>query len=332
MKIALVHDGVVPPRTYGGTERAVYFLARGLHELGHEVTLIARPGSRLGFGTIVQLTEGAAWERWVPADIDIVHLRGPVNPVPTRPYVTTIDGNGKPGETFAPNAIFVSRAHAHHHGSEHFVYNGIDPDFFRADVPKDGSLVFLAKASWSVKNLKGALAVAKKSGRLIHVLGNSTWPLGLEKLRTLGRKHVRFHGMTDDEKKREILGRASALVFPVRWHEPFGIAITEALASGCGVLATPYGSLPEIVTSDVGLLSNSAATLAKRLTAGPDFDPTVCRRRVTDGGRFTYLDMARAYVSYYEKVLATGRLGKTDEPVPTTGAALARRKLLSWTT
>ena len=53
------------------------------------------------------------------------------------------------------------------------------------------------------------------------------------------------------------------MIFPVRWHEPFGLAIVESLYFGCPVFGTPYGSLPEIVAPDVGVLSARASDLAE---------------------------------------------------------------------
>ena len=44
MKIALISGPFVPvpPQKYGGTERIIYYLIKGLQELGHEPVLISR--------------------------------------------------------------------------------------------------------------------------------------------------------------------------------------------------------------------------------------------------------------------------------------------------
>ena len=44
-----------------------------------------------------------------------------------------------------------------------------------------------------------------------------------------------------------LLNASRGLIFPVRWHEPFGLAVIESLYFGCPVFATPYGALPELV-------------------------------------------------------------------------------------
>jgi glycosyltransferase involved in cell wall biosynthesis len=324
MHVALIHDAVIPPLKYGGTERIVAWLARALNRLGHRTTLIARPGSAVEGSRFIPIQPD--WESVVPSDVDLLHLWGTPGLPPKKAYVVTIQGNGRPGETFHRNTIFISRRHAENHGSTHFVHNGIDPDDYACDEKREDYAVFLAKASWSVKNLSGAIDVARRAGMRLEVLGSRDWPLGLQRLLPpIGG--VRYHGMADDPCKREILRRARALLFPVRWHEPFGIAITEALASGCAVVGTPYGSLPEIVTPEVGTLSASASELAKALSV-PRFSPKRCRERVSQG--FTHLDMARSYVRYYEHVLAKGTIAADAPEAPRTRDGFVSQELLPW--
>lgn len=313
MHIVLHHDATVPPRKYGGTERIVFWLAKGLVELGHEATLLVRKGSVLPAGSpnglhLVPLDPAQpSGEDRIPKGADILHLSATPSSPPKLPFIVTIHGNGRPGETFHPNTVFLSRAHAANHGSDTFVYNGIDPEEYPCDLERNDSLVFLAKASWKVKNLHGAIETARLAGLPLEVLGSRDWLKGLHRL--LPRfGGVRYHGMVNDEEKRRILRKARALLFPVRWAEPFGIAVTEALASGCAVFGTPYGSLPEIVTPEVGLLSTSARELARAVGKG-GYSPERCRARVFQG--FTHRQMAESYLRIYERVLTNGTLSES---------------------
>ena len=58
---------------------------------------------------------------------------------------------------------------------------------------------------------------------------------------------VEYVGEIDERSKSEFLGRASALLFPIDWPEPFGLSMIEAMACGTPVLAFRCGSVPEIV-------------------------------------------------------------------------------------
>jgi glycosyltransferase involved in cell wall biosynthesis len=318
MHIALYHDAIIPPGKYGGTERIVFWLATALLELGHQVTLIARPGSHVDGAKIIEIGDDHhrivdglnEWERQLPQSVDIVHLQATPHQPPNKPYLVTIHGNGQLGERFLPNTVFLSKKHAENHAASVFVHNGINPNDYPCDSNREDFLIFLAKASWKVKNLAGAIELARAAKKPLYVMGSREWPMRLQrKLPAFGGIH--YLGMVDDEEKKKYLRKAKALLFPVRWHEPFGIAITEALASGCAVIGTPFGSLPELVTPDVGYLSQNADELLRALRE-KTFRPEDCRARVFKG--LTHMDMARAYVSLYEKVLSGQTLTSSEHP------------------
>lgn len=335
MHVTLLYPGKipVPPPLYGGTERVIYWLGQALVQLGHQVTLIANERSHIPGVELrplkSNLTAPEAWQQLVPAATDILHLSGSAIPPRNTPCVVTVHGNGRPGQAFHPNTIFVSRRHAWNHGSIHFVLNGINPAEYECQARREDYAVFLAKARWDVKNLSGAVAVARRAGVELRVLGSRNWPFNLQRALPPWRG-VRYLGMLGGAAKRELLARARCLIFPVRWEEPFGLALTESLASGAFVAGTPYGSLPEIVTSNVGVLSAHAGELIAAVTAPARFNPETCRQHVLQSG-FTHLDMARKYVAYYEKVLATGRLGEASEPAPRTPPDFDANRLLPWT-
>ena len=56
-----------------------------------------------------------------------------------------------------------------------------------------------------------------------------------------------YLGEVSHERKLELLAGASALLFPIRWNEPFGMVMIEAMACGTPVLAFPEGAAPEVV-------------------------------------------------------------------------------------
>jgi glycosyltransferase involved in cell wall biosynthesis len=106
--------------------------------------------------------------------------------------------------------------------------------------------------------------------------------------------------MVGGSEKFRLLRGSKGLVFPVRWPEPFGLAITESLYFGCPVFGTPYGSLPELVTTEVGVLSNKKEELASAIRHAA-FDRKTCHEYARD--RFNARIMAEAYLTRYERVL-----------------------------
>ena len=53
--------------------------------------------------------------------------------------------------------------------------------------------------------------------------------------------------MVGGTNKTKLLNQSKGLLFPVRWHEPFGLAILESLHYGCPVFGTPRGSCLKLV-------------------------------------------------------------------------------------
>lgn len=336
MHITLYKSGKIPipPPGYGGTQRHIYWIGRALVELGHQVTLIANARSSIPGAELRTLPDDEkdprAWLRLVPDSTDIVHLHEPLKAPVNKPFLVTVHGNGQPGEQFPTNTVFVSRRHAANHGSRHFVYPGIIPGEYAFLEKREDYALFLAKTRWQVKNFYGAVQVARRAGLELRVIGSRNWPLNLQRLLPPIRG-VRYYGSINDGEKQDLLSRARCLIFPVRWHEPFGLAITEALVSGCYVVGTPYGSLPEIITPEVGVLSTKAEELAEAVKTPQRFDPQACRDRVWRGG-FTIRDSVQGYLKYYEQILRHGSLGEADEPAPATLPGFVANQLLPWET
>jgi glycosyltransferase involved in cell wall biosynthesis len=233
-----------------------------------------------------------------------------------KPWLFTVEGNGQPAEVFPVNTVFISRDHARRHGSSVFVYNGVNPDGYTMARSRRPYACFLAKARWPVKNVDGAISVAKRAQMPLKIMGGYRFSFS---------RWVRWLGMADQAQKTAVLGEARALLFPVRWHEPFGIAVVEGLLSGAPVFGTPYGSLPELVTEDVGSLASSTDELARMLAARV-VNPRICRDYAAS--RFSHVVMAEGYTKLYDRILAGQDLHVV---APQTISERPPEELLPWT-
>lgn len=307
MNILIVSESKIPAFLYGGTERIIWWLGKELVELGHKVTYLVKAGSECHFANIIVRNNLVPIEQQVPDDIDVVHFQEPVLNFVKHPSIATIHGNYGSNTVFPINSVFVSKDHAIRHGATAYVYNGIDAaEYGRPDFNgKRSYFHFLGKAAWRVKNVKGAIGVASAAGERLEVLGGTRLNLKMG-FRFTPNLNVRFRGMVGGEQKNSYLKKSKGLIFPVRWHEPFGIALIESLYFGCPVFGTPYGSLPEIVTEQLGVLSNSESELAEAIKYADDFDRKACHEYVCD--RFLTKDMAKSYLALYEKVLTGASL------------------------
>lgn len=302
LRVCVVCHWTVPPATYGGADRVADWLVRDLVRRGHHVTLLADRGSRSPASEIRVVDRARPLAEQLPPDIDLAHLFiSPGGPLPV-PYLVSLGGIPAPNEVLDRNTVFVSASHAAGFGSTCFVYNGIDPeDYGPVDWARPRQyLHFLAKAAWRVKNVRGAIRVARLAGQRLVVMGGHRLNISMGFRLTLDPR-VRFMGMVGGARKNHLLNGSRGLLFPVRWHEPFGLAITESLYFGCPVLGTPYGSLPELVPGEVGVLSNRAGDLAEAARHLDRFDRRRCHEWVMD--RFTSRHMTDGYLGLYQRLL-----------------------------
>jgi glycosyltransferase involved in cell wall biosynthesis len=305
MKIVLVSTAVtLPVARYGGTERVMWWLGKELARRGHEVTYLIRGGS-CAFARVQPHDPARPLAAQIPPGTDVVHLHHnlPAGQEVPHPYVVTLHGAGSRDVDLDRNTVFISRSQAERFGSSSFVYNGIDWEEYGApDLERPRTYVhFLGDAGWKVKNVRGAIRVAGLAGERLFVLGGFRLNFRMGFRLTLSPR-VRFFGWVDAGEKQKLLPGSKAMIFPVRWHEPFGLAIVESLYYGCPVFGTPYGSLPEIVLPDVGLLSASAAELSEGVRGAARFDRRRCHEYAVS--RFGSRAMADGYLEVYQRVAA----------------------------
>jgi glycosyltransferase involved in cell wall biosynthesis len=302
MHIALYFHGRVPVGGYGGTQRVVVWLAQGLLQLGHRVTLFAARGSQVPGAAIVELDPrstkrpGFDLAPFLPDSLDLLHAHAPLTAPPDCPHVFTLHGNLKPGRAPRQNTIFLSANHAKRHGSTTFVYNGVDPSDFNFRAKKADYDLFLGRLH-GVKGYRWAMAGARRAGNSLIVAGG--WRLSL-------RRDLRFAGQVSGGRKADLLAAAACLWMPALWDEPFGLTLVEALMSGTPVLGTTRGALPEIVSKDVGALGETLEQLIELRAGISKCDPASCRARAERW--FTHIRMAEEYVRMYRSYVANGKL------------------------
>lgn len=302
LHILLVYNGKIPTLKYGGTSRDVWYLGKELVKMGHRVSMLVAAGSRCDFAEVIAYDPHCPLAKQIPEQVDLVHSHIAVwEPLP-KPYMITLHINSTVDRDFDTNTTFISRNHAARFGSEVFVYNGLGLEELgkpRFDVERN-YIHFLGKAAWRVKNLKGSIQIARDAGIPLRVLGGYRVNLKMGMRITLDPR-VRFEGMVGGDRKNRLINGSRALLFPVRWNEPMGLAVVESLYFGCPVFGTPYGALPEIVTPEFGFLSNKKSELVSALENLDGYDRKKCYEYVCDN--FASIHMARNFLPLYEKVL-----------------------------
>ena len=117
------------------------------------------------------------------------------------------------------------------------------------------------------KRVDRVIEVAKRVGMPIRIAAKVDAEYFERKIKPLlGHPLVEFLGEIGEREKRELLGGAYALLFPIDWPEPFGLVMIEALACGTPVIAFRNGSVPEIIEDGT---TGFVVTSLERPAAGP---------------------------------------------------------------
>jgi glycosyltransferase involved in cell wall biosynthesis len=190
------------------------------------------------------------------------------------------------------------------------VHHGLPADLYDLGRGEGGYLAFIGRIS-PEKGIDKAIKISRRVGMPLKIaakVDNADLVYYKAKVkRLLKGPGVEFIGEIGEREKREFLGQAMALLFPIDWPEPFGFVMIEAMANGTPVIACRRGSVPEIIEDGVtGFIVDSvdeAVTAVPRTVA---LDRRAIRRRFEQ--RFTVERMARDYVALYSDVLRRGSI------------------------
>jgi glycosyltransferase involved in cell wall biosynthesis len=334
-------DGKCSPRLYGGSERIVSYLTEELVALGHDVTLFASGDSITAADLVpcvpkalrldVSVRDPTSYYmlmldrvRQRARDFDVLHFHIDQFHFPLfRPIagrtVTTLHGRQDLpdlpplylGFDDMP-LISISNDQRRPVSKANFaatVYHGLPVGLHRPIAGPRGYVACLGRIS-PEKRPDRAIAIARSVGIPLKIAAKvdradeTYFRTQIEPL--LDGTSVEFIGEINEHQKTQFLGEAQALLFPVDWPEPFGLAMIEAMACGTPVLAFRCGSVPEIV--DHGLTGAIVDTVEEAIAAMPHviaLDRKQVRQRFEQ--RFSAMRMAKDYVGVYRSLLASSR-------------------------
>lgn len=298
MKIVLIAPPsiTVPPKKYGGTQRVVFWLAKGLWEKDHEVTVLAKKGSYINDKVnIIEIPDNISDKeiiKYLPEDFDIAHFHMKLNFEPDFPYLQTLHGNCRNEEFLPQNISFVSKKHAENHGGKYFVYNGLDISNFEFSSIHDNYFSYIGKINADYKNSSYAVGLAKKLGFDLKLAGG--W-------RPSFRNNINYLGKVGGQKKIDFLKNAKALIFPTAWEEPMGLVVIESLACGSPVIVSDRGAMPELVNKEVGFVCKTEQDYINAIKNIDQIDRKKCRKYIENN--FTHLIMTDNYLKIYKKIL-----------------------------
>jgi glycosyltransferase involved in cell wall biosynthesis len=329
-----------PPQLYGGTERVVSYLTEELVRQGHEVTLFASGDSQTEavlqapceralrldpqckdplphhFISLYRLARTANAFDVIHFHTDYLHF--PLFAQHWGKTLTTLHGRlDLPDlppllhEFAMMPLVSISNAQrapvpwANWYGT---VYHGLPTSLYAPGCGDGGYLAFIGRIC-PEKRPDWAIEIARRTGLPLTIaakvdkVDRAYYKTRIKPL--LKDPRIEFVGEIGDSDKGAFLGDAAALLFPVDWPEPFGLAVIEAMANGTPVIAFGRGSVPEIVDHGVtGFIVNDVDEAVAAIPLVKALDRIAIRRRFEE--RFSAARMARDYVTLYGAVLRRG--------------------------
>jgi glycosyltransferase involved in cell wall biosynthesis len=341
MKIAIISGAMVPvpPVKYGGTEQVIFYLIKGLLELGHEVVFVGTNDSKVEC-QIVPIVDRATFFpvhkndienfekqtkkynqkikkiiKELAGTVDIFHSHGfDMTGFDKIPNVTTLHNtfNFQNIDQFVDhkdlNYVTISNNQQDALPELNYagvVYNGENPSEFPFVAEPEDYVCFLGRFDRD-KNPHLAIQLAINKGIKIKVAG---------KLDHLGDGYfeeqvkpyfdhplVEFLGEVDFQQKVELLAKAKCNLHPTNFREPFGLTVLEAAYCGTPTLAVARGSMPELIEEGrTGILVEDFVEGYSQLDIAFELDRNYIATR--SRALFNYQNMSKQYVKIYEKII-----------------------------
>jgi glycosyltransferase involved in cell wall biosynthesis len=196
------------------------------------------------------------------------------------------------------------------------VHNAIDPAEYppitnRAE--KEDYIVLLARISPD-KGQHLAIEMAKRLNVRLVLAGKvdeEAHRYFEEKIEPNLNGLVTWRENVEGKEKVELLSHAKALVFPIQWEEPFGLAMIEAMMSGTPVIALAHGAAPEVV--EPGVTGWLAEDVDGMVDAYSRLDQIDLQRCVEEASRrFGPGQMADGYLRVYDRAIQQTLLTAAD--------------------
>src|SRR6266508_822550 len=333
MRIALVAPPfiAVPPAAYGGTELFVAQLAHGLQARGHDVIVYANGASRVSCelkwryrhaewpvaepaAAQLKNADHTAWAIHDAAShAELLHVNDAVAiPFTTFVDLPTVATLHHPHEPIlsdlyvkypAVQYVAISEAQARREPMPrtHVVHHGLALDDYTFRAEKDDYVAFIGRIA-PCKGPHLAIDAAQRAGVRLKLAGEIQpmfRPYWEEQIRPHIGGDIEYLGEADPATKNDLLSRARALLFPIEWEEPFGLAMLEAMACGTPLLAFGRGSVPEVVSDGVsGWICRDVVDMAERISS-PGVAAESCRAWVA--AHFSLDRMVDGYLEIYDR-------------------------------
>ncbi|PIZ47398.1 hypothetical protein CO180_00330 [candidate division WWE3 bacterium CG_4_9_14_3_um_filter_41_6] len=185
------------------------------------------------------------------------------------------------------------------------IYNGINLSLWPYEEKQGSYLLFVGRIL-PEKGVDTAVQIALKTKMPLKIVG-TVYPHSQEFFDTSIKPYlsetIQFLGAKTPMELAPLYQGAYALINPIRWEEPFGLVMIEAMACGTPVIASHHGSVPEIIThGKTGFICESDTDMVKftsYVSQIPQLTRKDCRDHAT--ANFSIDTMTANYLTIYSQ-------------------------------
>ena len=184
------------------------------------------------------------------------------------------------------------------------VYHGLPADLYFFQNTPQNYFAFVGRIS-PEKRLDRAIEIALRCETPLYVaakIDKADQDYFNEVIKPLfNHPLVEYLGEIGEDRKRELLGNARALLFPIDWPEPFGLVMIEAFACGTPVIAYRHGAVSEVMEDGItGFVVENQKQAMQAARNIDSIDRARCREAFERS--FTASLMAENYVNVYRDI------------------------------
>lgn len=209
------------------------------------------------------------------------------------------------GGIFSNHCVFESYAWMHHVYGRQGIEDGrwfdaVIPNFFDVtayefQAEKEGYALYFGR----ITKRKG-VDVAVQVTKHLHVPLMIAGQLGADRVH-IDEPHVHFVGAVSDFQRSVLMRKASVLLVPTYYLEPFGGVAVEAMLCGTPVVTSDWGAFPETVNHGVtGFRCRTFAEFCDGVQAASCLEPIECRNWAVE--RYSLKAVAPQYQRYFERL------------------------------
>ncbi len=332
----------IPPKKYGGTEWIIYHLCEGLKKAGHDVTLFGSGDSKVPCKLVKThhkslIEDGISWKDQTynllnlseafrrSNEFDIIHTHIDLweiyfpNLVKT-PSIHTIHNplystKERDSRLYMlkqfKNNNYVAISNSHKKLSRNklnfvkTIYNGIRMNDFKFNPKPKDHFIWCARID-KYKGIENAIKIAQKADIKLVLAGRldpTQEEYFNEKIKPHLGKKIKFIGEYSFEEKSEFFGNAKGLLYPIEWHEPFGLNMAEAMACGTPVIGFNMGSVSEVVKNKkTGFIVKNITEAVKAAKNIDQIKRSDCREWVENN--FSTEVMVNNYEKLYYEIIS----------------------------